>query len=77
MKKECTVTLHEKIADRAGRLEYIVSTMARLAEDVEACIEDTTGRPEMLANMAHDYGPKWLDETANLLKELYNRRQGP
>ncbi len=55
----------------------IVAAMARLARDVEHGREDTTGSLEMMAGLAADYGATWLSETADLLKEQYNRRQGP
>lgn len=75
--QKCNVSLHQKIADRSGRLQLIMAAMARLAQDVEANIQDETGTPENLANLAHDFGHRWLDECSMLLKELYNRQEGP
>lgn len=69
--------LIEKIGLRVGRLQLIVAKLAQLSRDAEEYIEDTTGVLESIAGMAVDYGPKWLDETADLLKEWYNRRAGP
>ena len=75
-------TLEEKIAARSGRLQLIVAAMSHLANvmedyhhpDYASLIE---GAQERLMELAGDYGPKWLDETSMLLKEMYNRRDGP
>lgn len=68
-------TLEEKLAARAGRLQQVIAAMARLAD---AASHDRLDRiKDELMGLAFDYGVPWLRETADLLKEQYNRRQGP
>lgn len=75
-------SLEEKITARVGRLQLIVAALSHLANvmedyhhpDYAALVE---GAQERFMELAGDFGPKWLDETAMLLKEMYNRRGRP
>lgn len=71
-----STSLDEKLAARSGRLQLVVAAMTTLArsfEDPDAidyAVDD-------LMKLAGDFGSRWFNETAMLLKELYNRREGP
>lgn len=81
--QKCNISLHEKLEARAGRLQLIIAELSRLAR----VILDNYDNPnydalhdkveDELMALIGDYGPAWLDECAYLLKELYNRREGP
>jgi hypothetical protein len=74
------MSLEEKIAARSGRLQLIVakvSEMARANSDPNESGEGLETVIDELCGLAGDFGPKWLDETSMLLKEMYNRREGP
>lgn len=83
--QQCSVTLHEKIAARSGRLQLLVAELGTIARAFRELPCPTTDKEYAsmeqklmpLIQMADDYGPQWLDECAMLLKELYNRREGP
>lgn len=76
MEIKCNVSLHKKLEARSGRLQLIVAALF----DVARAQMDPMGGEDLeeaallpLAELANDYGVAWLDETAMLLKELYNR----
>lgn len=72
--------LDDKIAARSGRLQLIVAAMidiARVAEDPNCDEEMLNHAAEQIVAQAVEYGVRWCDETADLLKNLYNRREGP
>ena len=76
----CTISLHEKLSARSGRLQLIVAAMsdlARVAALDDADEEMINSASEQFLVMAVEFGPKWLDECADLLKTQYNRRSGP
>lgn len=68
-------TLVEKIEARSGRIQEIVAALSRLAyaieQDEDPDLDRLLGE---LTTMAADYGHRWLDDCADLLKTLYNRR---
>lgn len=76
-----TNTLDQKLDARVGRVQLIVADFATLARAIEHAIE--RGNPKnldeledelyALVHKAAEYGAKWADETADLLKEKYNR----
>lgn len=78
--QKCSVSLHQKIADRAGRLQLIV---AKLSEAVHISSNPRGDEEQfeealwMLGDLGNTYGPEWLDECSMLLKELYNKERGP
>lgn len=79
MADSCNVTLHEKIGARVGRIQLIVAALTNLAQvmdsqDADANLDHALDR---FMELAGEYGIRWCDETADLLKNWYNRRQGP
>ncbi|NIT79568.1 MAG: hypothetical protein GWN58_32955 [Anaerolineae bacterium] len=68
-------TLMEKIEGRSGRIQMIVAELSRVAYAIEQD-DDPDLEPLLwkLATLAEEYGHRWLDDTADLLKTLYNRR---
>jgi hypothetical protein len=70
-------TLELKIAARSGRLQLIVAAMAKLSRTLINAPDEMDEAVEPLHDLAIEFGPSWLDEAAMLLKEMYNRRQGP
>jgi len=74
---EPRTNLDRKIAGMSGRLQLIVAAMSRMSKDEGDSEDMMTEAVCELVRMAHDYGSKWLDNAACLLKELYNRTQGP
>lgn len=74
--EHCSVSLHEKVGLRVGRLHLIVAALLDVARAYHD--PDAVDYPlDALMGLAGDYGESWLDETADLLKEWYNRRAGP
>ena len=77
---KCNVSLHQKIAVRSGRLQLIVAELAEVARFIDENVtevEDVEPDMSKLMELASACGPRWLDETSMLLKELYNRERGP
>jgi hypothetical protein len=74
--EHCNVSLHDKIGQRVGRLQLIVAALLDLARSYHD--PDVVDYPlDALMGLAGEYGESWLDETAMLLKEWYNRGSGP
>jgi hypothetical protein len=72
-------SLEEKILERSGRLQLIVAALSELAQvmdsqDANANLDRALDR---FMELAGDFGLRWLDETADLLKNQYNRQSGP
>ena len=72
-------SLEEKILARAGRLQLIVAALSNLARVMDS--QDSGANLDVALDkfmeLAGDYGISWLSETADLLKNQYNRRSGP
>jgi hypothetical protein len=67
--------LQKKIEEKSGRLQLLVAALSQLAWDLEQ--KDGAGVEEILDEIkweVADYGHRWLDDTANILKEVYNAR---
>jgi hypothetical protein len=78
MEQMAMTSLDEKIAARSGRLQLIVAAMSRIAYSLEQDDDpDMDALSIELVKMADEYGHRWLDECADLLKTMYNRRSGP
>jgi len=78
-KEMALTTLDQKIIARAGRLQLIVAALSKLAQTLDSQDADANLDAvfDELMGLAGDYGISWLDETADLLKNQYNRRSGP
>lgn len=74
-------SLEEKIAARSGRIQLVMGAMTTLAQAIHL-EEDPDSEAfdcavNRLAELAAEFDVRWCDETADLLKEMYNRRRGP
>jgi len=72
----CNVSLHEKVGARAGRLNLMLEMLSDLKRELDGA-QVTDDDLYKLYGMLNEYGRRWVDETAQLFKEWYNRRSGP
>lgn len=75
-REACNVSLHKKLDLRSGRIQLIIAALNRLSQVINSGNDDIEAYLDDLVTLAVDYGPEWLSETSNLLKEMYNRRLG-
>jgi len=68
-------SLADKIENKAGRLNLLVGQLAAMqlayeeGRDIEPYLNE-------LHNLSCSFGICWLDDTANLLKDIFNAERG-
>ena len=73
--RNCKNELHEKISRASGRINLLLAEISKFSRTSDE--EETKQIQENIYMMAWEFGQKWLDQTADLFKEEYNRRSGP
>ena len=66
-----------KIEPKLGRLQLIIAAMSRVSQALDRGDEDIDSLLYELGELAADYGTRWLDECADLLKTAYNNTLKP
>jgi len=74
-------TLDAKIMAQSGRLQLIVAAMMQLAQAMEHYDdadydERLQEAQDQLMSLAGQFGVRWLNACADLLKNMYNRKGG-